>query len=31
MEAVAKERGATIGSASLAELDALWDEVKRSE
>ena len=31
MEALAKERGVTMGGASLAELDALWDEVKRGE
>jgi len=31
MEALAKQRGIPMGSASLAELDALWDEVKRGE
>jgi MazG family protein len=31
MGALAKERGVRIGSASLAELDGLWDEVKRAE
>jgi MazG family protein len=31
MEQVARARGVVIGSASLAELDALWDEVKRGE
>ena len=31
MEALAKERGVQMGSATLAELDALWDEVKRGE
>ena len=28
LEALAAERGVVLGSASLAELDALWDEVK---
>ena len=31
LEALAKERGVKIGEASLAELDLLWDEVKRGE
>lgn len=31
MEALAKERGVSVGTAPLAELDALWDEVKRGE
>jgi len=31
MEAVARARGVIIGSATLAELDRLWDEVKRGE
>ena len=30
IEKLARERGIVIGHASLAELDALWDEVKRS-
>jgi uncharacterized protein YabN with tetrapyrrole methylase and pyrophosphatase domain len=30
IEKLARERGIVIGQASLAELDALWDEVKRS-
>ncbi len=29
LEALAAERGLILGEASLAELDALWDEVKR--
>lgn len=29
LEALARERGVVLGSASLAELDALWDEVKK--
>jgi uncharacterized protein YabN with tetrapyrrole methylase and pyrophosphatase domain len=29
MEALAEERGVEIGRASLAELDRLWEEVKR--
>lgn len=29
LEKLAKERGVELGRASLAELDALWDEVKR--
>lgn len=29
LEALARERGVVLGEASLAELDALWDEVKR--
>jgi len=29
VEQLARERGVVIGQASLAELDALWDEVKR--
>ena len=28
LEALARERGVSLGSASLEELDALWDEVK---
>jgi MazG family protein len=31
MEARAAERGTTLGSLSLAELDALWDEAKAGE
>jgi MazG family protein len=31
VERLARERGLTIGTASLEEMDALWDEVKRSE
>ena len=31
VEQLASERGVRIGDASLAELDALWDEVKLSE
>ena len=31
VEQLASERGVRIGDASLAELDALWDEVKRTE
>jgi MazG family protein len=31
LEALAKERGIKIGEATLAELDAIWDEVKRGE
>ena len=31
MEQLARERGVVIGGASLAELDALWDEVKKGE
>lgn len=31
MERIAKERGVVMGSATLSELDALWDEVKRGE
>ena len=30
VERLAQERGIVIGQASLAELDALWDEVKRA-
>ena len=30
IEKLARERGIVIGQASLTELDALWDEVKRS-
>jgi ATP diphosphatase len=28
---LAEQRGLTLGEASLAELDALWDEIKRSD
>jgi MazG family protein len=31
LETLARERGVTLGEASLAELDVLWDEVKRRE
>jgi MazG family protein len=31
VEALARERGVKFGEASLAELDLLWDEVKRRE
>jgi ATP diphosphatase len=31
LEALAKARGVSMGQAPLAELDALWDEVKRTE
>ena len=31
LEALARDRGLTLEAMSLAELDALWDEVKRSE
>jgi MazG family protein len=31
LEALARERGVVLGSASLEELDVLWDEVKRRE
>lgn len=31
LEALARKRGVTLGEASLEELDALWDEVKRRE
>ena len=31
VERLAAERGLTVGKASLAELDALWDEVKKLE
>jgi MazG family protein len=31
VEAMARERGLVLGSASLEELDAIWDEVKISE
>ena len=31
VEALAKERGVVMSSATLAELDALWDEVKSTE
>lgn len=31
VERLARERGLTIGTASLEEMDALWDDVKRSE
>jgi MazG family protein len=31
VERLATARGLTVGAASLAELDALWDEVKRDE
>lgn len=31
LERLARERGVGLGSASLDELDALWDEVKRGE
>jgi uncharacterized protein YabN with tetrapyrrole methylase and pyrophosphatase domain len=31
MEALAAERGVALGSLTLAELDALWDEVKTGE
>jgi len=31
IEALARERGVVLGSATLAELDVLWDEVKRRE
>jgi len=30
VEQLARERGIVVGQASLAELDALWDEVKNS-
>ncbi len=29
--ALAEARGLRVGEASLAELDALWDEIKASE
>ena len=29
VERLAEERGLVLGEATLAELDALWDEVKR--
>jgi tetrapyrrole methylase family protein/MazG family protein len=31
MEKQARGRGASLGSLSLAELDALWDATKKSE
>jgi MazG family protein len=31
VESLARERGLTLGEASLEELDRLWDEVKRAE
>jgi nucleoside triphosphate diphosphatase len=31
LEALARERGVVLGQAELAELDRLWDEVKRDE
>src|ERR1051326_7409383 len=31
VEELAAERGITVGQASLAELDALWDEIKAGE
>lgn len=31
VEAIARERGLVVGSASLEELDAIWDSVKASE
>ncbi len=31
VERLAAERGIAVGSASLAELDALWDQVKSTE
>ncbi|MEW5926724.1 MAG: nucleoside triphosphate pyrophosphohydrolase [Gemmatimonadota bacterium] len=31
LESLARERGVALGSASLQELDVLWDEVKRVE
>ncbi len=31
LERLARERGVVLGSASLQELDVLWDEVKRAE
>jgi MazG family protein len=31
VERTAAERGLHVGAASLAELDAIWDEVKRAE
>lgn len=31
LERLARERGVVLGSASLEELDVLWDEVKRAE
>lgn len=31
MERLARERGVALGAASLAELDALWDEIKALE
>lgn len=31
LERLARERGVALGSASLQELDVLWDEVKRVE
>ncbi len=31
VERLAGERGVVMGEATLAELDALWDEVKRGE
>lgn len=31
LERLARERGVVLGSASLLELDVLWDEVKRAE
>ena len=31
VERLAAERGLVVGKASLGELDAIWDEVKRDE
>ena len=31
LEALARERGITLGDASLEVLDGIWDEVKRGE